>query len=257
MFFSLFIFASMTISVSISPIKGILEEIGGQNFQYEVIYPQHSNPHFYEPKPGDILKVKKSEVFVYSGRAEPGADKLCKIAKRCIKMEDLIEGADTMNPHLWLNPEFVSSIVDTIARELSLLDPVHSDTFVNRAKVMKEVIDSFLKHCKNSDVGAYVLLMHRAFLPLFVKLGFNVEVVAKEPGVEPGAGRIKNLLKEFKKRHFVLGVCESNMSCKELRMLAEESNFPVITLNPLYNDGFTYFLKSTLKSISDATNSCE
>ncbi len=253
MLFTLFLFAKVTIAVSISPIKGIVEEIGGKQFRYEVVYPEGANPHLYEPKPSDVLKVKKSDVFIFAGRAEPGAKKLCRLAKRCISLERLLHTTRRTNPHIWLNPLAVHALADTLATLLSYYNPEYKDTFLKRAEKMKKIIDSLLK--LNKKEKGTVLLMHGAFVPLFTQLGYKVEVIAREPGVEPGATIFKTLKEKASREEFILGVCEEGRPCKILKIVAEEAHFPVIFLNPLYNTSFTRFLENAVMKINNAAHS--
>ncbi len=250
----LFLLSVVNISVSIAPLAGIMEEIGGNYFKYEVIYPVSANPHMYEPRPSDILKVKKSELFVYSGRAEPGAEKLCRMAKRCISIEKMLNIKNDVNPHIWLSPKLVKVMADSLSLELSRLFPDKKDMFMKKVSMMKFKIDSILKELKDVKKGT-VLLMHGAFVPLFKELGFNVLIVTKEPGMEPGARRIKELSDILNQQKVLFGVCESNRPCTPVKMLSKRYGFKVITLDPLYTESFTDFLKKTVLTVKNAANS--
>ena len=255
MLFPIFIYAMLTVSVSVTPIKGIVEEIGGNYFTYEVVYPEGANPHLYEPKPTDILKIKKSDVFIYSGRAEPGGKKLCNLAKRCVSLESFAEMKKNRNPHLWLSPMDVYSIADSLAALFSHLEPEYRDTFLKRAQRVRYVIDSLLKNNQVKESAGFVLLMHGAFVPLFKQLGYKTIVVSRESGTEPGAAVLKTLRDIASKKGFVLGVCEEKRPCKIVKLLSKEFHFPVINLNPLYNKPFTIFLEDAIGRIKDATYS--
>lgn len=250
----LWLIALMNISVSIAPIGGILKEIGGEYFDYKVIYPTSANPHMYEPRPEDILKVKNSQVFIYSGRAEPGAIKLCKIAKRCISIEKRLNIERTINPHIWLSPKLVKEILDTFSLEFATLLPQFRDTFILKAEKIKSKIDTILEKSKRED-RPLVLLMHSAFEPLFRELGFDVLIVSKEPGMEPKARRLKELSDILKRKDVILGVCEKSRPCKPVRMLAKSYDFNIIVLNPLYEETFTDFLQKAVLTIKNASNS--
>ena len=254
MVFTIFIYAALSVAVSIAPLKGIVEEVGGHYFTYHVVYPEGANPHLYEPKPSDILKVKKATIFIYSGKAEPGGKRLCAIAKKCIRLEDLVK-RENPDPHIWLSPKDVYLLMDTLAVILASLEPSYKDTFLKRAESVKTTIDSLMKVHRVYRQEKRVLLMHRAFAPLFKQLGYKVEVVAKEPGVEPGASVLKVLIHKATDQGFVLGVCEEKRPCKILKMVASNANFPIISLNPLYDTSFTSFLKDALRRIENATHS--
>lgn len=251
---NLVIFSMLNIAVSIVPVKGILEEVGGTHFKYTVVYPVSANPHMYEPKPSDILKVKKADLFIYSGRAEPGGRRLCRMAKKCISLEKVLGIEDTTNPHIWLNPELVKRILDSMSSIFSKLEPQLSDTFKYNAEVTKEKIDSILQKVKHAE-GETVLLMHGAFVPLFEVLGYKVLVVSKEPGREPRARRIKELADKIQKNRVFFGVCEAGRPCKIVHALSKKYNFKVIELNPLYRSTFTNFLSNVVQTIKNATNS--
>ena len=251
---NLLLFSMLNIAVTIAPIKGIVEEIGGSHFNYETIYPLSANPHIYEVRPGDIMKVKKASLFIYSGRAEPGGKKLCQIAKKCVSLEKMLSVKKTTNPHIWLNPILVKGVIDSISSLFGTLEPEFSDTFMHNAAYTKSVIDTILNEVHNAK-GKSVILIHSAFEPLFKEMGFDVLIVSKEPGREPGARRIKELSDEIKKKNVVLGVCETGRSCKIVKGLSKRYKFKVIELNPLYTQNFTDFLKNAVITIENATNS--
>ncbi len=248
----LLLFSVFNIAVSISPIKGIVEEIGGKYFSYQVVYPRSANPHLYEPRPADMLKVKKADLFIYAGRAEPGGTKLCKMARKCVSLESLINVDKKADPHVWLAPGFVKEIADSLAGLLANIRPQLRDTFKNNARKLSFFIDSLLAVSKTK--GKSVILMHGAFKPLFEELGFDVLVISKEPGIEPGARRIKEVSDSLKQKNVVFGVCEEARPCNAVIILSKRYNFKVITLDPLYDVNFTTFLREAILKINNAAN---
>ena len=65
------------INVSTNPLQSFIKQIGGNHVNVSSIYPAGSDLHDYEPTQKDMLKVNKSDLFVYTGDdLDPVAKKL-------------------------------------------------------------------------------------------------------------------------------------------------------------------------------------
>ncbi len=78
----------ITIVTTLYPLYEFVNAVGADNVDVTLIIPPGAEPHTFEPKPSDIIKIKKADLFLYIGAdMEPWA-------------HDIIEGVD--NPELTL-----------------------------------------------------------------------------------------------------------------------------------------------------------
>lgn len=62
------------IVTSLFPLAEFAEEVGGNYVEVTLLLPPGMEPHSYDPKPSDIVKLSKADMFVYVGEAmEPWA----------------------------------------------------------------------------------------------------------------------------------------------------------------------------------------
>ncbi|MBN4046891.1 metal ABC transporter substrate-binding protein, partial [bacterium AH-315-P07] len=59
--------APLKVVATLSTFGDLVKQIGGEHVSVSVIAPPTFNPHFIEPKPSDVLRVKKADLYVYSG----------------------------------------------------------------------------------------------------------------------------------------------------------------------------------------------
>ncbi|MBI4227822.1 MAG: zinc ABC transporter substrate-binding protein, partial [Candidatus Omnitrophica bacterium] len=55
------------VAATLSTFAEIVKQIGGEHVEASVIAPPRFNAHFIEPRPSDVLKVKKADLFVHAG----------------------------------------------------------------------------------------------------------------------------------------------------------------------------------------------
>ena len=58
---------SRIITVSIAPFKYFVEAIAGDDFKVNIMVPEGSDPHTYEPFPEQIIKLSRSEGYISNG----------------------------------------------------------------------------------------------------------------------------------------------------------------------------------------------
>ena len=55
------------VTVSFGAMKELTQAIGGDRVAITVIIPDGTEPHEFEPKASDMMRVKDSKVFIYNG----------------------------------------------------------------------------------------------------------------------------------------------------------------------------------------------
>ncbi len=160
----------ITVVSSIFPQYDFARIIGGDKIRSVLLLPPGIDPHSFDPKPSDLMELKQSSLFIYTGdEMEPWADETVKSVNntnlRVIKMSDFIghNSADThqcegncgshsnheclgecshqhgheqqtgVDPHIWLDFGVVTACVEAIAEELALLDPANADYYRSNA----------------------------------------------------------------------------------------------------------------------------
>ena len=143
----------------------------------------------------------------------------------------------TSDPHVWLDPIRMASIVRTAQRELTKGDPKGRAVYArNAARVLAELsaLDTRyrdgLAHCER-DV---IVTAHEAFGHLAKRYGLRQEGVAGlSPDAEPDARRIAQLTDLVKRLGVTTVFTEELVSPRIAQTLAREAGVHTETLNPL------------------------
>lgn len=153
------------IVTTLSSYADIAKEIGGDLVEVSYIASPKFDPHFIEPKPSDVLKVKKCALFIHSGLdLEAWRDPLVDAAARA----DIRQGGERQldlslripilevpdhsvsrsegdihlsgNPHYWLDPRNGVIIAEEISEKLIQLMPENAEKIIaNRDSYLKKL----------------------------------------------------------------------------------------------------------------------
>jgi zinc transport system substrate-binding protein len=71
--------ASIQVMTSIFPLLEFAKAVGGERAEVRQLLPPGAETHAWEPKPNDVAKISKADIFVYtSPPMEPWAHKVIR-----------------------------------------------------------------------------------------------------------------------------------------------------------------------------------
>lgn len=108
--------------------KELCEGIEGVHIKS--IVPLMSDPHMYQPSPGDAVALKESHLIVTNGLGfEEWIDKMITVSgtkgQIVVATKDIITRTDTKDPHAWHNPLNGIIYINNIADALKKMMPSH------------------------------------------------------------------------------------------------------------------------------------
>jgi len=69
----------LKVVTSLFPLYDFAKNIGGQKADVTLLLPPGVEPHSFEPRPGDVLKLHDADIFIYTGRdMEPWVEDILK-----------------------------------------------------------------------------------------------------------------------------------------------------------------------------------
>jgi zinc transport system substrate-binding protein len=215
----------LKVITTLFPLYDFTKNVGRERVHVALLLPPGVEPHSFEPKPGDMLKLAGADLFVFTGKSmEPWVDGILKGVenKKLLVVDsskgiDLIEeGGDTheddrvhehgrADPHIWLDLSKAGKIVDNILEGLTEKDPANreyfrknADSYKAKLSEMDEKYQGALSTCKKR---VFVHGGHFAFGYLAKR--YNLQYVSAyhgSPDAEPTPKRLielKNVLKRF------------------------------------------------------------
>ena len=246
--------------VSIMPQKAFVEAIAKGKVDVEVMVPPGANPHVFEPKPSQLKKLSKADMYVKVGTAIEfelqWMEKIKKLNPR-LKMVDmskgipLIETEDedihdhqrllnngrTMNvdPHIWLSLKNLSRQIKNIAGALMDLDPVNKGFYEVNLKEYIRYIEGEISGIEKilGKGKSYRFITVHPSLTYFAH-DFNLlQIPVRMSDKEPTAGRLKNIIDVAKKERIRIIIASPQFPSRDAKVIASAIEGRVIYFDPL------------------------
>lgn len=242
------------------PIYVILAEIAGDAVKVDYIAPNGASPHTYLPRPSDSKKAATALGLFYIAQNFDGwvADIPSKNTIKLIDMlsiDDVIyfdcghdhsaegdnqEHESVIDPHFWLDPITVKSVVDELTNTMIELYPKGESVFRANSEIFKNNLDEIdleLKDILKSLEGKDVFLNHPSFNYMLDRYGLNYAgSIEESPGKEPSPKFIANLVDKIRASKTKAIFSEPQLNGKTVQVIAEEAGVLMYELNPIGNN---------------------
>lgn len=276
---------SVQVAVSIYPLAHFVKKVGGELVKVELITPGGVEPHDYEPKANDIIKIESSRAFIFNGAgvdawAETVSTNLPQnkniavlemahflengLHKAAEAEEDAHEHGD-FDPHIWLDPILAQKQVEYIVQLLVSIDTENRFTYENNASLylgeltrLHQDYQMKLSHCTHKDI----VVSHDAFGYIGSRYGIHIHAIAGlSPEEEPSAARLAELTRLVKEKKLPTVFFETLVSPKLAKTLAEETGATVSVLSPIegitskeveQGKNYDVLMKENLENLSQA-----
>lgn len=274
----------LNITVTIFPIYDFTKHIGKDKINIKTLLPAGVEMHSFEPKPEDILKINKSDLFLYldknleiwASNVIKGLDNKNVVIKEIghgINFEKIGDGNGhshdhhtSLDPHIWLDFERAKIMVDNIAMALMEIDKANAEFYKKNASEYKQRLENldrkYFDSLKNCEIRHLVHIGHFAFGYLTRRYGITYITAYKglSPNEEPTPKEIAGLLKEIKKLNISHLFYEDFISPRMAEIISKETNTKLLKLNGGHNvtkdawdKGITYIdlMESNLSNIKE------
>lgn len=246
----------LQVVTTLFPLYDMAKYVGGEKANVFLLLPPGVEPHSFEPKPSDIIKINQADIFIFTGKfMEPWADDIAKSVdnKNLIIVDasggtqmlpvvfhDADEPLGALDPHIWLDFDNAKIMVSSIARALEVKDPLDSDFYKQKAREYKirlaELDSSYmaaLSACEKKDI---VYGGHYAFGYLAQRYGLKyLAAQGVSPDAEPTASDLARLVDQIKQDKIKYVFCEELASPKIAQTIAEETDAKLLPLNAAHN----------------------
>lgn len=245
----------LNIVVTIPVLKNLAEEVGGTYVRVTSLLKGYENEHTYSPKPSDLIAVRNAHLLFEVGLGlEVWVAGLVKSAGRpSLTIVTTSKGIALIsdgheadpghedhargNPHIWMDPENVATMMRHVAEALVEADPIHAEEFRrNQAAYVKRLAQ--LQSELTDRLGKLTdrrFIAHHPAWPYFARrFGFEiVGTIQAQSASEPSAVHIQTLIATIKKHRVKAVVSEIQLSQRLPELLARETGARVVVLTTL------------------------
>ncbi len=217
--------------------------IGGDLIELDLIVPIGSDPHLYEPTPGDIRKVQWAQLILINGLTFEGwLQKLINssgtTAIQKILTEDIIpisspQFKNATDPHAWMDPLNGKIYATNLFNALAAIDPGNTEEYLLRLNHYLQELDELHAYIQQQinripEQQRVLITSHDAFHYFGNRYGLQVESLlgtSTDADVQTGDFiRINQLIKNQKIPAIFI---ESTINPKLMEQLSKENKIQI------------------------------
>ncbi|MGZ4859551.1 MAG: metal ABC transporter substrate-binding protein [Candidatus Angelobacter sp.] len=252
----------LKVITTLTDLASLTQEVGGDKVDVEALAKGYQDPHFVEPKPSFLLKLRNTDLLVLvgleleigwlpplitqsgNGKIQPGGQGYLD-ASQFAQILEIPQGSVTRaegdvhpmgNPHYWLDPDNGRRIAKGIAAKLSALDPGDQAYFQQREQDFEKRLAEAEKKWMAQMApyrGRKVVTYHRSW-PNFAK-HFGLDVIGyiePRPGIPPTPSHTIELVNQMKREGVKIELIEPYFDLKTPNSIASMVNGKVLVLTP-------------------------
>ncbi len=265
-----------SVSVSILPLKYLVDSIGGGDFEALVVMPPGSNPETYEPLLSQMREIAQAKANFQIGLVdfEKSLENNLKANALEADFVNLSEGmsllsggsmteAETasrrhvgLDPHVWLSPTRVRTMVQKIADTLIEIRPDSTEKYaVNRDRLIS-IIDSVDRYIAQS----FSELNNRSFLIFHPSLTYYAadyglqQIPVEREGKEPSVTHMKELIQSTIGQNITTVIYPAAQSHHTVEALIQEVGLQAVPFDPVAYDwpeNIRYITDCIKRSVSE------
>jgi len=244
---------------TLSTFADLVRTIGEERVDVSAVASPRFNPHFIEPKPSDVRKVKQAELFVHAGldlelwrgplldaagntRLFPGQPGELDLSRGIALLEvptrpvSRAEGDIHLygNPHYWLDPENARTMAQHICDKLCELDPEHQDAYHRNLREFLAQLDQRVGEWRRQLApfkGRPLIGYHNEWIYLMKFAGLTMpHFLEPKPGIPPTPQQVR-FIERYIKEHRVPAIVQATYFPKQTaEVLAKRTGAAVVLL---------------------------
>src|SRR5437660_133422 len=252
----------LKVITTLTDLASLTQEVGGDKVDVEALARGYQDPHFVEPKPSFLLKLRNADLLISvgldleigwlpplitqsgNGKIQPGAQGYLD-ASQFAEILEIPQGKVDRsmgdvhplgNPHYWLDPDNGRRVAKGIATKLGELDPTDSAYFQQREQDFERRLAEADKRWTTEMApyrGRKIVTYHRSWPNFAEHFGLDVVgYVEPRPGIPPTPQHTVELIGLMKRDSVKVIVVEPYFDLKTPNAIARDTGAQVVVLMP-------------------------
>ncbi|MEY2395330.1 MAG: zinc/manganese transport system substrate-binding protein [Acidobacteriaceae bacterium] len=253
---------NLKVVTTLTDLTSLTQEVGGDKVDVEALAKGYQDPHFVDPKPSFLLKLRHADLLILvgldleigwlpplitqsgNGNIQPAASGYLDASQFAAILE-IPQGAVSRaegdvhplgNPHYWLDPDNGRRIAKGIATKLSEMDPTDRAYFQQREQDFEKRLAEADKKWQAQMApyrGRKIVTYHRSW-PNFAK-HFGLDVIGyiePRPGIPPTPSHTIELVNLMKRENVKIELIEPYFDTKTPNSIASMTGGKVVVMMP-------------------------
>ena len=253
---------NLKVITTLTDLASLTHEVGGDKVDVEALAKGYQDPHFVDPKPSFLLKLRHADLLISvgleleigwlpplitqsgNGNIQPASPGFLD-ASQFAEILEIPQGAVTRaegdvhplgNPHYWLDPDNGRRIAKGIANKLAEMDPTDRAYFQQREQDFEKRLAEAEKKWQIQMApyrGRKIVTYHRSW-PNFAK-HFGLDVIGyiePRPGIPPTPSHTIELVNLMKRENTKIELIEPYFDVKTPDSIASMTGGKVVVMMP-------------------------
>lgn len=252
----------LQVVTTLFPLYDFSRTIAGDKAQVTMLLPPGVEPHAFEPKPEDMIRINRAGLFIYTNRyMEPWAEKIISgISNKSLRVVNageritykntievkhghnhkVADTAEMYDPHIWLDFANAALMVDAILDGFIAADPGNGVYYRKNAETLKVKLanldEKYRKSLSSCKTRKLLHGGHYTFGYLSRRYGFDYHALSGvSSDSEPSAERMTELILEIRSSGTKFLFAEELLSPRLTETLAQETTTAVLMLHGAHN----------------------
>lgn len=251
------------VMVTLPPQAWLVERIVGEpDLTVESLLGPGDSPATFQPTDAQVTRLSRADLFFRIGAPAENAPwfRAIEAAERPLVV-DLREGVQLrpmedhdhghghghdhhhhesggLDPHIWLSPERLHIMTDTVARALAREDPERADSYRSNAEALQDELRSLeadLRTRLEPIDGTAFFIFHPAWGYFADDFGLH-QVAIETEGKEPSERELTRLIRQGRDLGIRVIFVQPQFRGRAARSVADALGAEVVTLDPLVAD---------------------
>lgn len=252
----------LRVVTTIFPLYDFARAIGGESVSVQQLLPPGVEAHSFEPRPEDIARVSKADLFIYTnGEMEPWGEKLYRGVAGSGTLQRVEAGAGVRylnvktggepehhdhdaghgrDPHIWLDIANAGIMVDNIAAAMAAGAPAKRELFMANAAAYKKRLDELASRYRTGlavcSTREFIHGGHFAFAYLADRYGLSyLSAYGITADSEPSPRRMMELVRTIREHKLKAIFFEELLAPRVAETVAAETGVELIRLHGIHN----------------------
>lgn len=251
-----------TLYVSILPLRGLVGDIVGDDFDIEVLVPPGASPETFEPTPRQFVALNNARMIFNVGLIDFETTLMSKVEDRhkVVNLSDsveLIAGSCShcshghahphgVDPHIWTSPKALQQMAANAYEAIRRVypDSVKYERSYNALQEKLRMLDRRIAdRIAQSDMDRFIIY-HPALTYYARDYGLQ-QIAIEADGKEPSARQIAQLIRAAREDGVRRIFYQSEFPASTVEVIADDIGAEPVEIDPLREDVFTNLMEIT------------